>query len=214
MDGWAVLGAIKQDPDLAGIPIIMATMVDEKARGFASGVADYLLKPIDRTRLLAVLKERLTPSASAKPISSAVAPPPKREPAERPRRVLVVEDDGANRSILIRTIRKEGWEGAEADTGLRALAAIAQNPPDLILLDLSLPELNGFGVLRELRARGADHIPVIAITARDLSREERKLLEGVRRVLQKGNYNRNELLREMRAQLATRVAPPTSTAPD
>jgi CheY-like chemotaxis protein len=212
MDGWSVLDAIKNDAELAGTPVIMATMIDEKVKGFAHGAAHYLLKPIDRARLLSALKGCLTPSAPTNaeaPSEPVLAPPPAEVPAQKPKppiRVLIVEDDKANRIVLERTLSKEGWSSWEAENGRDALASVARELPDLILLDLTMPELDGFGFLRELPALGASNVPVIAISARDLDNDERKLLTGVvRRVFLKGSYTRTELMREIRMHLAGRL---------
>jgi CheY-like chemotaxis protein len=129
--------------------------------------------------------------------------------------VLIVEDDLANRTIFTRIALKEGWSVTEADNGRSALEAVAKSIPDLILLDLGLPQLDGNGFLRELRAKPEwRHIPVVVITARDLNREDRKaldeLVQGVA-VFQKGSYSRAELIQELRGRVRhlTTNPPPT-----
>ncbi|OWK45317.1 response regulator [Fimbriiglobus ruber] len=208
MDGWAFLSSVKADPKLALIPVIMITTVDEKSRGFSEGAADYLLKPVDRARLLTVLR-KLTPA----PQGRAPIPDAPEAVGPSPGRVLVVEDDVSNRSILVRMLRKEGWDVAEADTGRTALAAVAETAPDLILLDMGLPDLDGFGVLRELRAdpRFA-RIPVVVVSAKDLTWDERTGLRStVLKIFLKGAYSRSELLSDIRDCLSNRA--PNSTDP-
>jgi CheY-like chemotaxis protein len=187
MDGWAVLSALKSDPLLAGIPVVMVTVVDEKPMGFALGVSEYLTKPIDRTRLAAVLR-RYAPDGAA-------------------RTVLIVEDDVAARRVLRQGLKKSGWRVVEAANGRVALEQVAAHSPDLVLLDLVMPEMDGFEFLEALRERGgAPRIPVVVITAKDLTEEDRKRLNGgVERVVHKGGHGPEALLAEVRG-LATGLA--------
>jgi signal transduction histidine kinase/CheY-like chemotaxis protein len=181
MDGWAVLAALKSSPDLADIPVIMLSIVDDSAKGFVLGASDYLVKPIDNRRLMALVNDY----ASG------------REPSSQPPdRILIVEDDTALRELLRRTLEHEGWLVQEAATGRQALDYIAKHQPALILLDLMLPEVDGVQVIDELRstASGAT-IPIIVLTAKDLLPiERRRLTDSVSQILQKGAYSREELL--------------------
>jgi CheY-like chemotaxis protein len=208
LDGWAVLKSLKADAALATIPVIIVSTIDERTRGIASGAADYMVKPVDRTRLLGLVK-RLhggTPSTAAPPSRGAApagsvgggAGPSKQAP-----RVLIVEDDDNNRYLLARNITRQGWTSIEAANGREGLEAIALSKPDLILLDLEMPELNGFDFLRELhRSPALREIPIIVITAIDLTASDRQLLgETVRKVFLKAHYSRDDLLRELRSQL-------------
>jgi CheY-like chemotaxis protein len=186
MDGWAVLSALKADPELADIPVIMLTIVEDRNLGYALGAADYLTKPLDRTRLLNVLKKHCSAPAS--------------------RQALVVEDDPATREMLRRMLEKDGWSVTEAANGRAALACVAQQCPALILLDLMMPEMDGCEFLTELRQHAQwQSIPVVVLTAKDLAPEDRLFLNGslllggcVKRVLQKGQFSREDLLREVR----------------
>ena len=180
MDGWAVLSAIKADERLVDIPVIMLTMHSDKEMGYMLGASEYLTKPIDRDRLTAVLK-RYTPTDAA-------------------RGVLVVEDDEPSRQVLSRTLAKRGWEVTEASNGRIALDRVRESIPNLILLDLMMPEMDGFEFLAELRHEVKwQDIPVVVLTSKDLTPEERALLSGkVERILQKGEYTRHALLREVR----------------
>jgi signal transduction histidine kinase/CheY-like chemotaxis protein/ligand-binding sensor domain-containing protein len=185
MDGWAVLTALKSDPDTADIPVIMLTIVDDKNLGFALSAADYLTKPIDWPRLSAALKKHRRGSASPT--------------------VLVVEDDPNTRDMLRRGLEKDGWTVTEAANGKLGLAALTDPPPALILLDLMMPEMDGFAFMEELRARpGCRSIPVIVITAKDLTEDDRGRLNGeVARILQKGDHSPTDLLGEIRSLLPT-----------
>jgi len=193
MDGWSVLTALKADSTLADIPVIMLTMMNDQEMGYLLGASEYLTKPIDRDRLSAVLK-KYRPSAEACG-------------------VLIVEDDEPTRQVLRRTLTKQGWTVAEAENGRVGLERVARNKPSLILLDLIMPEMDGFEFLSELRRNIAwESIPVVVLTSKDLSPDERTRLAGnVERILQKGAYSRDSLLREVRkivAQCAPAAAQP------
>ncbi len=187
MDGWAVLARLKSDRDLAEIPVVMLTIADNKNLGYSLGAADYLTKPIDRERLSSVLL-RYRKDAS--------------------NNVLVVEDDAESREMLRRVLKNDGWTVAEADNGRTALQQMAVQRPGIVLLDLMMPEMNGFEFLVEMhRHQEWKSIPVIVVTARDLSAEDRGRLNGsVTRVLQKGLYTRDELLEQISQLVASRVS--------
>ena len=182
MDGWAVLAALKADPDLEDIPVIMLTIVDDRNLGYTLGAAEYMTKPIDWSRLTSLLGKY-------------------RHEAESPCTVLVVEDDKATRQLLRRSLERDGWAVEEAENGRVALARVAERRPDLILLDLMMPEMDGFEFVEEMRRdpRWAK-IPVTIITAKDITPDDRlRLSGGVEKIIEKGAYSREELLREVRS---------------
>jgi PAS domain S-box-containing protein len=187
MDGWAVLSALKADPDLAEIPVILLSFVGNKSLGFALGASDYLTKPVDRKRLAALLnKYRRDRDGVAS--NSSIG------------QILIVEDDVATRETLRRILEKHGWEVVQADSGRAALQHIAAVEPHLILLDLMLPEMDGFELIGELRkSRSGKAIPIVAIAGQELTPIEIQQLQGsVDRVLQKGVYSCDTLLRDVR----------------
>jgi CheY-like chemotaxis protein len=187
MDGWSVLSALKADAALRRVPVVMMTIVDDRSLGFALGATDYLVKPVDREQLLDALRRACPEPAAA--------------------RVLVVEDDRATREILTRTLEKEGWSVQEAENGRVALEHLAVSLPDVVLLDLAMPEMNGFELLDVVRAddRLRD-VPVVVVTSMDLSEEERQRLRGgAERILRKGSHPREELVAEIR-RLLTRAS--------
>jgi signal transduction histidine kinase/CheY-like chemotaxis protein len=188
-DGWAVLSALKADPELADIPVIMVTVVDEQNVAYTLGASDYLTKPINWARFGSVLK--------------------KYAGSLLPRRVLILEDDASTRQMLRGILEKEGWVVAEAPGGQAALEQVAADRPALILLDLLMPGMNGFEFIAELRQRpGGQSIPIVVLTAKDLTAEERQRLNGyVERVLRKGACSREQLLNEMDALRAAADAP-------
>jgi PAS domain S-box-containing protein len=181
MDGWAVLQTLKADSSTADIPVIMLTMVDDKNIGFALGATDYLTKPIDRARLSAVLGKHRC------------------QDVEGGCRVLVVEDDDPTRQMMHAMLSREGWRVSEAANGRLALEYMQQSSPDLILLDLMMPEMDGFEFARRLRERAEwRNIPVVVLTAKDITEEDRLRLNGyVEKILQKGSWSQEALLREV-----------------
>jgi signal transduction histidine kinase/DNA-binding response OmpR family regulator len=186
MDGWAVLSALKADPDLADIPVIIVSIIDDKNLGYALGASDYVTKPLERERLLDIIRKRCGATSSGT--------------------VLVAEDEPATRDMLRRVLEKGGWTVVEAANGREALDIVTRQRPALVLLDLMMPEMDGFEFLDEMRQRPElQSIPVVVLTAKDLTEEDRLFLNGslllsgcVKRVLQKGNFSLDILLREIR----------------
>jgi adenylate cyclase len=180
LDGWSVLAALRQDPELAEIPVIMITIVDEHRRGIALGAAGYLTKPIDRERL-----HRL--------VSRFRAPVP-------PTRVLLVEDDAVQRERMRGWLEGPQWAVHEAENGREALNRIQGSKPDVILLDLMMPEMDGFAVVAALQKEaGWRDIPVIVITSLDLDAKDRaRLNAGVQSVLVKERFQPADLVERIR----------------
>jgi GAF domain-containing protein/CheY-like chemotaxis protein len=181
MDGWSVLNALMSDPELSDTPIVMLTVLDDKQKGYALGASDYLAKPIDRTRLLAVLSHY-----------------------RRDLPVLIVDDDPTLRQLLRRTLEAEGYSVVEAEHGRAALESLEHKLPGVILLDIMMPELDGFEVIGTLLEREAWRaIPVVIITAKQLTPEERAQLSGsVVRIVEKGGWDEAALLAEVRDLVA------------
>jgi CheY-like chemotaxis protein len=154
------------------------TIVDEKNRGYSLGATDYMVKPVDRQRLSGVLRN----------ICGTVG-----------RQVLLVDDDDVMRRGMRLALEQDGWQVSEAENGRVALARLAETRPDVIVLDLMMPEMDGFEFLVEMRSRAEwRDIPVLVVTAKDLTVAERSRLNGdVERVLQKGASELDELLREI-----------------
>jgi CheY-like chemotaxis protein len=155
-----------------------------KTAGTALGAADYLIKPVDGTKLLPILDKL----ASERKETS----------------ILVVEDDPPTRLMVSRLIEREGWLAVPAENGRRALELLKTFTPSVVLLDLLMPEVDGFSVLREMRGNPAwRDIPVVVLTSLDLTGEVRRLLQQqAERVLQKGRYTKEELLKEVRNAVA------------
>jgi len=183
MDGWAVLLALKRDPDVSNIPVVLVTMSSDTTRGYALGASEFVIEPVDRPRLAAVLRKHTSMG--------------------RPASVLVVEDDAVMRAMTVRMLKKAGWDVDEAENGRAALDRLAQRTPQLIVLDLMMPEMDGFEFVAELRKTSAWHgIPVVVVTAIDLTSSDRARLNGsVGRILRKAVHSRNELLLAVREQV-------------
>jgi signal transduction histidine kinase/DNA-binding response OmpR family regulator len=195
MDGWTVLLEMKTDPDLASIPVIMLTIVDDKSQGYTLGASDYLTKPVDRQQLLSVLQKHCGVAA--------------------PGHALLVEDDVPIRGLLRRGLEGAGWSVAEAGNGREALEQLTRARPDVILLDLLMPEMDGFEFIQALRRQEQwQAIPVVVLTAKDLTAEDRQQLNGqVSRILKKDSYGCDELLRQVSRFLAIHVGrEPTARA--
>ena len=178
LDGWTVLAAIKGNPLLSDIPVVLVTIEDNRSRGYSLGAAEYMTKPVDRERLVRLLHGICSTSA---------------------RKVLLVDDDEIMRESVRRALEQEKWEVTEARNGRDALERIAVGVPDVIVLDLMMPEMDGFEFLVKLRQRSEWHeIPVLVVTAKDLSADEHRRLSGdVERVMQKNASELGELLREL-----------------
>jgi PAS domain S-box-containing protein len=188
MDGWAVLTQLKAEPELAEIPVIMVTIVDDRNLGYALGATDYVTKPVDRDRLAALVRKYRRQSGRDV--------------------VLVVEDDAGTRDMLRKTLEKEGWEVAEAENGRVGLQQVARTQPSLILLDLMMPEMDGFAFVTELRkSEQGRRLPVVVLTSKDITPEDRRRLTGsVELILQKGAASRETILTEIRSLLKTTAA--------
>lgn len=193
VDGWSVLGKLKSDPVLASTPVVMLTFTNDRQMGYALGAAEFLVKPINRERLLNVIGK--------------YSQPPKQQ-------VLVVEDDLAARETITRTLERDGWEVSVAIHGRAALDHLEQSKdtasdgdpkklPDVILLDLMMEVMNGFEFLEQLRSRPEwRSIPVIILTAMSLTHEQITRLNGqAQHVFMKGAYRKEDLLASLHDQI-------------
>jgi signal transduction histidine kinase/DNA-binding response OmpR family regulator len=189
IDGWSVLSALKEDEMLRDIPVIMLTMVDDRSRGFTLGASDFATKPVNRRRLSQILKKYM-----------CLRPPCP---------VLVVDDEPAMRSLTRGILEKEGWAVSEAPNGIAALEIMKQERPSLILLDLVMPEMDGFAFAAEVRRHPEwRSIPIVVLSAHDLTKEDRKRLNGnIEMVLRKQGDARESILQQVRDLLADSKAP-------
>mgnify|MGYP000409518611 CR=1 FL=1 len=183
LNGWEVLSILKNDPTVRDIPIIMLTILDEVNKGFALGASEYIIKPLEQEHLLQVLDKHHQISKGSK--------------------IMVVEDDAPTRELIVRTLHKEGYETCEAMNGQIALQVLEAEKPAMILLDLMMPEMDGFDFLKEARQKGiSPEIPVVVLTAKALTIQEHRFLrEATQSVLRKGAYSLDELLVEVKQEL-------------
>ncbi len=182
MDGWTLLSQLKADPDLRHIPVIMVSIIEDKAKGYALGATDYLLKPVRREQLAVILKKYS---------------------ADPPAQVLLLEDDEVTRGMMVQLLEKIDCEVITAENGKIGLQRLQTYQPDVILLDLMMPEMSGFEFVSLLRKHPDwHHIPVVVLTAKDLSPEEHQMLSGcTEAIYQKGDYQRLDLLAQLQSYL-------------
>lgn len=187
MDGWSVLSALKADDGLAGIPVVMVTMVDEQNLGFSLGATDYLTKPVEPARLTSILR-RLCPGPDAT--------------------VLIVDDDLSVRERLSRMVEEGGMRAELAADGREGLDCLGNVQPHLVLLDLIMPNMDGFEFLSALREDPAwRELPVVVITSKELTTEDRTRLNGsVARVFQKDEVGAEALVGELHGILGQAMA--------
>jgi signal transduction histidine kinase/DNA-binding response OmpR family regulator len=180
LDGWAVLKELKSDPDLRHIPVMMVTIEGEHDLGYALGAVEPLTKPVDREKLLQLVSQHAGPDGGG--------------------HALVVDDDESMRSLFNRSLVEDGWTVAEAENGAQALERVSERSPDIVVLDLMMPVMDGFEFLFEFRLReGCTAVPVIVVTAKDLTAEDRQRLNGgVERIVEKGALTRTQLFARVR----------------
>src|SRR5712664_1117583 len=160
-NGWEILTQLKRDPRTARIPIIVVSIVDQPSMGALLGADEYLVKPVDKATLLAAL-ERLV---NSRPASAPARP------------ILIVEDDAPAREFIAEMLTAKGYAVTAVADGAQARARVAASLPELVILDLVLPEVSGFELLSEWRSnpRTAD-LPVFILTSMDLTKEEQSYL--------------------------------------
>jgi len=185
MDGWSLLSTLKADPELMHIPVIMLTMIDDKGMGYSLGAAEYLTKPVDRSRLLPLL-EKYTRHENAG-------------------RVLVIDDNPEDRLMLCRMLEREGLAVTTAENGKVAIDALSTELPSVIMLDLMMPVMDGFEFLHILRMDKVwQKVPVVVLTAKELDeRELAQLNVRVESVIRKAEMSPASLLDQIRHAIGT-----------
>lgn len=184
LDGWSVLRSIRGDPELKDTPVIMVTILDEHNLAFTLGATDFIQKPVEWDRLRQIVEPFLN--------------------ADTSHPVLIVDDDPDARARLRSLLERAGWDVEEAANGAEGLAKLPAVNPSVILLDLMMPEMDGFAFLNELRLRPTHRsVPVVVLTAKDLTQADRAKLEGrTSRILQKGSASLRQVLQEIEAVAA------------
>ncbi|WP_246692813.1 response regulator [Methylobacterium sp. WL64] len=177
VDGWTVLATLKNNPVTRDIPVVMVSFVADASLSASLGAADAVPKPVDWVRLKGVL-DRLGTGAGD---------------------VLVVDDDADMRERLRSVLERNGWSVREAGDGAEALDRVREATPRLVLLDLTMPVMDGFSFLHRLRAMpGCVEIPVVVLSARDVTTDERRQLAEADRVLRKGDTSLQDIATELR----------------
>jgi signal transduction histidine kinase/DNA-binding response OmpR family regulator len=188
--GWDFLAEAKSDPAIADIPIVMVSIVDEPLRGFGLGAVDYLVKPVSGPRLVAAVMRAVAGTRRERP------------------RVLVIDDEPSARELASAILESEGFDVAVAADGPAGLHAIRVHAPDLVVLDLLMPGMDGFQVVDELRADPSTAgIPVMVVTAASLAPDERARLERrVSQLAQKGELDRQGFVELVKALCLRRAS--------
>jgi signal transduction histidine kinase/DNA-binding response OmpR family regulator len=189
MDGWETLVALKNDPFLVNIPVVMSSIIEDRHLAQTLGAVDYLSKPVDKERLIKVVDKHIARSA--------------RGP------ILVIEDDPDALEITCDLLVQAGWSVQAAENSTEAIEVIEKNPPMLILLDLMMPEMDGFEVIKKLRYHPQwQLIPIIVITSVELSTSEyAQLSKQVQNIFQKGKYELQDLLNEVNEVVSSSLVP-------
>jgi signal transduction histidine kinase/DNA-binding response OmpR family regulator len=181
-DGWEVLNDLKVDPVTRHIPIIVLSIIDDRQLGFSLGASDYLVKPIEKDTILAAL-ERTTGAPT--------------------NRVLVVDDEPAAVDLITQLLEDEGYQIKGVSSGEEALRALEAEAPDIILLDLLMPEMDGFEVIERIKANpGWKDIPIVVVTAKDLTDSDWQFLrQRVDKIIRKSGLDRETLVGEVQGLL-------------
>jgi CheY-like chemotaxis protein len=170
LDGWDFLARAKADPELADIPVVIVSMLDERGKGFALGAAEYLVKPVDRDLLLATLRRLV---------------------AKGPAKVLTIDDDPMASNLVEAVLGPQGFTVLKATGGEEGIALARQEQPALVVLDLMMPGVDGFTVVERLRADPATAaIPILILTAKAMTDEDKARLNGqISYLAEKGQFS-------------------------
>lgn len=183
-EAWAVLSALKATPELAATPVVLLAIAEAEQQGIVLGLADALMRPTDFKRLATCLTPFLASAQTTNPTAASV---------------LIVEDDITPREIMQRLLQKEGWQVYEAGDRDSALQQLTTIQPQLILLNLMLPEMIGLSFWAELRQHPDwQSIPVAGITTRDLTASDRtQLNEQIEAILRESNNNPDQAIAQV-----------------
>jgi signal transduction histidine kinase/DNA-binding response OmpR family regulator len=163
IDGWEVLRRLKADPGLRDVPVVVVTVVDERSVAMSLGAADYFLKPVKPEALLARLAQ-YTFTTKVK---------------QRRVKVLAIDDDAGARELVVQALQPAGFDVSAASSGREGLAMAEADPPELVICDLLMPDVDGYEVVDKLRSNPATQDAMILIlTGQDLSPSDRNRLNG------------------------------------
>jgi signal transduction histidine kinase/DNA-binding response OmpR family regulator len=163
MTGWEILHALKSDPDVAGTPVVIVSVLPERGKGFALGAADYLVKPVDKDDLVHSVR-RVVADATSRAAG---------------RTIVVVDDDPMALELVRVTLEPQGWSVRVCERGADAVELVSSTQPSVVLVDLLMPETDGFAVIDALASRpDTADIPVVVLTAKSLDVADRERLDG------------------------------------
>lgn len=177
IDGWDLLARLKGEPTTREIPVVIVSIVEERGKGFALGAADYLVKPVRREELIHALQRfNLT----------------KKRQQREDLPILVIDDDPMAVELVEAILRGERFQVRKAYSGAEGITVARQEKPALIVLDLLMPEVDGFTVVEQLRADPVTaSIPIVILTSKNLTPEEKKRLNGkISSLARKGEFSR------------------------
>jgi signal transduction histidine kinase/DNA-binding response OmpR family regulator len=193
VDGWEVITHLKSDPVTSGIPIVVVSVVDNRELGLALGAIDYFVKPVDGKELIARLNRFHLGARDGGGGKAKIS-------------VLVVDDEAANRTWLTKTLEPAGFEVLSASGGRDAIKVAKARKPDLVLLDLMMPEVTGFDVVEALRKEESTReTPIMVLTAMNLTEEDKRHLNGrVSQILSRGSLGSSDVVALLRRVVAHR----------
>jgi PAS domain S-box-containing protein len=179
--GWEVLAELKSFPETKDIPVVIVSIVENRPFGLNLGAIEYFVKPVNKKQLIRAVRK-------------AVAVLDKEKIT-----VLVVDDEPQTVQLVTDKLQAEGFNVLQAYGGQQGIDLAIQEHPDIIVLDLMMPEVSGFDVVQQLRAHsGAMEIPILIFTAKDLTEDDRQRLEGhVKMIASKSDSGKEDLLREL-----------------
>jgi CheY-like chemotaxis protein len=184
LDGFAVLERLKANTATQDIPVVIVSALADQEKGFNLGAMDYLTKPVDRQRLLKSVRRLTGP----------------KDPKGTFPSILIVDDDKALADLVRIHLLSGGFWATCAYDGREAIEKVREQIPDLIILDILMPEMDGFEVIQALKGDSLTRqVPVIILTAKDLTKKERQALQlGTTRYLTKTLFSKEDLLAEVR----------------
>ena len=188
-DGWEVLQELKSDPEVKDIPVVIFSIVDNKDLGFALGASEYLVKPVDKATILKKLEQ----------LSFAT------KKSRRVVNMLCIDDNPEALDMLVSILEPAGYNVITANSGKQGIESAIAYSPDLIILDLMMPEIDGFEVVHALKSNPSTaYIPIFVITAKDITIEDRLRLAGkIENFIQKVHFTKEDLLMHIRDLEAT-----------
>jgi len=184
LDGWELLTRLKTDGLAERIPVVIISVLDERGKGFALGAADYLVKPVDRQALISSVGHLCRTALDRRDVT-----------------ILTVDDDPMALELMEAVLRPEGFTVLKAGGGREGLRLARERRPNLIVLDLLMPDVDGFQVLDELKHDPLlAGIPIVILTCKTLSPEDKARLDGyINYLKQKGDFNRADFVAQVRS---------------